>query len=66
MRLMQVTWNMTDESTREREIAGILEASFATGGDSLLILTNGEETTLTREGKQIDVMPVWKWLLRSN
>jgi len=57
---------MTDESTREREIASILEASSATGCDSLLILTNGEEVTLAREGKQIDVMPVWKWLLQSN
>lgn len=66
VQLIQVTWDMTDESTREREIAGILEASSATGCDSLLILTNGEEATLTREGKQIDVMPVWKWLLQSN
>lgn len=66
VRLIQVTWDMTDEGTREREIAGILEASSATGCDSLLILTNGEEVTLTREGKQIDIMPVWKWLLQSN
>lgn len=66
MRLIQVTWNMTDESTREREIAGILKASSATGCDSLLILTNGEEATFIGEGKQIDVMPVWKWLLQSN
>jgi ATPase len=57
---------MTDESTREREIASILAASSATGCDSLLILTNSEKATLTRGGKQIDVMPVWKWLLQSN
>lgn len=66
VRLIQVTWDMTDEGTREREIAGILEASSTTGCDSLLILTKDEETTLTREGKQIDVIPVWKWLLQTS
>ena len=66
MRLIQVTWNMTDDSTREREIASILAASSATGCVSLLILTNSEKATLTRGCKQFDVMPGWKWLLQSN
>lgn len=64
--LIQVTWNMVDENTCEREIKGILEASTATGCDNLLIVTKDEEKIITREGKQINVVSAWKWLLRND
>lgn len=61
--LIQVTWNMTDNETREREIKGLLEASATTGCDNLLIITRDEESRLEKEGKAIQVTPAWKWLL---
>lgn len=63
--LVQVTWDMMEEGTREREIGGLLEASQATGCDNLLIITKEEENSIERDGKQIKVMPAWKWLLQS-
>ena len=63
IQLIQTSWDMSDEDTREREVAGILEASFATCCDNLLIVTKEEEGVITREGKQINVVPAWKWLL---
>lgn len=63
--LIQVTWDMSDESTREREINGIWEASTTTGCNNLLIITKDEETVITREGKLINVVPAWKWLLQN-
>ena len=63
--LIQVTWDMSDESTREREINGIWEASTATGCNNLLIITKDEEAVITREGKLINVVPAWKWLLQN-
>lgn len=54
--LIQVTWSMTDEAMREREIKGPLEASAVTGCDNLLIITCDEEETLLREGKEIQVV----------
>ena len=60
--LIQVTWDMTDESTRAREISGILEASQVTGCDNLLIITKEEECMIEIEGKRIQVLPAWKWL----
>lgn len=63
--LVQVTWDMMEEGTREREIGGLLEASQATGCDNLLIITKEEENSIERGGKQIKVMPAWKWLLQS-
>lgn len=63
IQLIQVTWEMTDENTRTREVNGILEASQATGCDKLFIITKEEESTIETEGKQIYVIPAWKWLL---
>jgi len=54
---------MTDENTRKREIAGLLEASLATECNNLLIITKDEESVITRDGKQINVVPAWKWLI---
>lgn len=65
VQLIQVTWDMSDENTREREIGGILEASTATGCTNLLIITKDEETVIVRESKQISVVPAWKWLLQN-
>lgn len=62
--LIQVTWNMTDNETREREIKGLQEASSTTGCDNLLIITRDEESRLEKEGKAIQATPpAWKWLL---
>ena len=65
IQLIQVTWDMTDENMRTREVNGILEASQVTGCNKLFILTKEEENLIEIEGKQIHVLPVWKWLLSS-
>lgn len=63
IQLIQVSWEMTDENTRKREIAGLLEASLATECNNLLIITKDEESVITRDGKRINVVPAWKWLI---
>lgn len=65
IQLIQVTWDMVDESTREREIKGLLEAASVTGCENLVIITKDEENTFVREDKEVKVMPAWKWLLQS-
>ncbi len=62
-RLIQVSWDMADTGTRSREIAGLVEASAATGCDSLMIITADEEGEIKVFGKTISVVPAWKWLL---
>ena len=66
MQLIQVTWSMTDDETRKREIKGLLEASSATGCDNLLIITDDEENSLEADGKKVNVVPAWKWLLNKD
>lgn len=65
IRLIQVTWDMTDEETREREISGILKASAMTGCDNMLIITNDEEGSIIKDGKRIDIVKAWKWMTES-
>ncbi len=66
IQLIQVTWSMTDDETRKREIKGLLEASSATGCDNLLVITDDEENSLEVDGKRINVVPAWKWLLNKD
>ena len=62
--LIQVTWRMDDEETRQREISGLLEASEATGCDNLWIITAETSEDITAEnGMTIHVVPAWRWLL---
>lgn len=63
MMLLQVTWSMADAGTRSREINGLLEASSVTGCDQLFIITNEDEETFSADGKTINVLPAWKWVL---
>lgn len=64
IQLIQVTWDMSDSTTRDREIKGLMEASKYTKCDNLLIITRDEEGTIQNDGKKIEIMPVWKWLLK--
>lgn len=63
IQLIQVTWSMADDETRKREIKGLLEASSVTGCDNLLIITDDEEKNIEVDGKKVNVVPAWKWLL---
>ncbi|MCI1720975.1 MAG: ATP-binding protein [Bacteroidales bacterium] len=62
--LIQVTWDMHAESTRNRELNGILEASKATGCKNLTIVTNDDEEIIKINNLDINVVPAWKWLLK--
>lgn len=61
--LIQVTWEMSDNNTMEREINGLLEASKVTGCNNLTIVTIDEESTIERNNNIINVVPAWKWVL---
>ena len=60
--LIQVTWDMSDAETKEREIRGIIEASSATGCDNMKIITIDYEDVIYIENKKIDVIPAWTWM----
>ena len=62
-RLIQVTWDMSDSETRKREFSGILEAAKATGCRDLTIITRDEEGEEVRDGMNVKILPVCRFLL---
>ncbi|MBU3902577.1 MAG: DUF4143 domain-containing protein, partial [Candidatus Thermoplasmatota archaeon] len=65
MKLIQVTWEMNERKTREREIRAILSATEELGVEKPLILTGaGVKEKIEIDGKDIEVIPIWRWLLQ--
>lgn len=63
VQLIQVCWSMDNDSTRQREIEGLMYASEATNCDNLLIITHDEEYEMLMNGKNVRVIPAYKWML---
>lgn len=61
--LVQVSYKMDESKTREREISSLLKASKSYNVEEMIIITHSQEETINQEGKKIDIVPVWKWLL---
>ena len=59
--LVQACWDMADPETERREIAGLKEASRATGCNNMTILTKDIEKIIRCPQGIIDVIPAWKW-----
>lgn len=61
----QVTLNMANAQTREREIAGVREAMQAYSLSKGYILTfEGKETITFDDGSVVEVIPVLEWMLQ--
>ncbi|MCG2716329.1 MAG: ATP-binding protein [Candidatus Marinimicrobia bacterium] len=61
---IQVCTSLSNDKIRKREIDGLLEAKRALKAEKLLIITEDEEQELTVESETIQVIPIWKWLLK--
>jgi predicted AAA+ superfamily ATPase len=61
---IQVTDEMSNEKTRQREIDGLLEAMSKFKLQKGLILTSDEEDEIRINGRIIEILPIWKWLLK--
>ncbi|MBN1548513.1 MAG: ATP-binding protein [Syntrophaceae bacterium] len=63
LKAIQVCWTLTT-ANRERELRGLSDAMEKLSISHGLILTYDEEESVPApSGRQIEVMPVWKWLL---
>lgn len=60
---MQVLDNM---DTKERETKAFVKLNNFISDSKCILITNSEEATLNCEGIDIDVVPIWKWLLDIN
>lgn len=58
----QVTWELNEKSER-REINGLLEACKQLGLRKGMILTYDYEDNFKKDKIEIEILPVWKWLI---
>lgn len=62
--VIQVCYEL-NEINMEREIRSLQKVSEEIDAKRFLILTLDQEREIIRNGLKIEVMPVWKWLLKS-
>ena len=60
---IQVTESLVNQDTRKREINGLLNAAQQYGLSAGLILTDNEYDDLMHGGINIQVRPIWFWML---
>ncbi|MBQ7711845.1 MAG: ATP-binding protein [Bacteroidales bacterium] len=60
---IQVSYDISAEKTRKREINGLLLAARQTNCDNLLLLTDHESEEVDVNGHYIKVQPVYEWSL---
>ena len=61
---IQVSYNLNDPETRKREINALLQLSKRMTIKKMLIITRDEEFIFSESETKIEVVPVWKWVLR--
>lgn len=60
---IQVSYDISSDKTRKREINGLMLAAKQTGCDNLLLLTDHENSTIEETGHNIKVQPVYDWCI---
>jgi len=60
---IQVSLDLKEAATREREIKGLLAAAATFPTARLTIISEDEEREINDPGIPINVIPLWKWLL---
>ncbi len=62
--LIQVCWDIENKETKKREVGGLLEALKHFRLKKGLIITENFEGQEKVNGKTIEYIPLWKWLLQ--
>ena len=60
----QVSYDISNEKTRKREIKGCIAGAKATKCDNLFLITDHESEVIEKDGYTIQVVPIWEWLTR--
>ena len=61
---IQVSYSIADATTYQREITALVKLAVFHKLKKVEVVTFSEETTLQENGVTIQVVPVWKWLLK--
>lgn len=61
--LVNVSYELTDDRTREREVNGLLEAMEYFNLSVSYLITRDEEQNLLVDGRTIHIVPLYQYLL---
>lgn len=62
-KIIQVSYDISNPKTYKREINGLLLASSKTECNDLLLITDHDEQSCVADGKKIDIIPAYSWLV---
>jgi predicted AAA+ superfamily ATPase len=62
--LVQVCYNVDDYIVKSRETTALIKASSDLSCNNLKVLTWDNEDTEMHEGKKVEFIPLWSWLLQ--
>jgi hypothetical protein len=61
---VQACYNLNDtETTRKREVNALSKLAKHIEIKKMLIITKDEENIISENGMEIEVIPIWKWLM---
>lgn len=63
---IQASYSIRDPQTRDREVSGLLSLPNELKITKMLIITKEEEDIIEEQGKTIEVVPIWKWLIEGD
>ena len=61
---VQVSYSMTDADTFKRETDALIKLHSVQPISKMMVVTMEEERIVEKEGFRIELVPLWKWLLR--
>ncbi|MDM8122805.1 ATP-binding protein [Mediterranea massiliensis] len=61
---VQVSYSMTDANTSKREIDGLIKLHSIQPISRMIVVTMEEENLIEKDGFHIELVPLWKWLLK--
>lgn len=60
----QVSYDISNEKTKRREIRGCIAGAKATKCDNIILITDHENDIVEEDGYTIHIVPIWEWLTR--
>ncbi len=60
---IQVSLDLRNSKTMEREMEGLRSAHKELGAKRLVVITHDEEKEIKESGLRVEIIPLWKWLL---
>ena len=61
---IQVSYSMADADTFKRETDGLIKLHSVQPISKMIVVTMEEETIVEKNGFRIELVPLWKWLLK--